>query len=99
MSDLGPCDRGARCFLRGVGYDGDGSRSDGLVDEAIAVAGLAFHGDKDRARTHAPGIVFHACNRRVSALGEDFGAIQQLLEVHCSDYLPKRTVMRDPVAT
>ena len=91
--------RGAVFPLRRVSDDAESARGEGLLDEAIAVGRSAFHGDKDRARTHAPGIVFHACNRRVSALGEDFGAIQQLLEVHCSDYLPKRTVMRDPVAT
>jgi hypothetical protein len=57
-----------------------------LIDEPIAVAGLALHGDKNSSRAHPPGIVFHPSNGRVSALGQNLGALQELLECHCSDY-------------
>ena len=86
VQDLRPGDAGTRNFGRGVGDDGNRSGGDGLINEAIAVAGLALHGDKNRPRTHPPGIVFHSGNARVSALREDLGALQELLEGHWSDY-------------
>src|SRR6202158_3702168 len=61
-------------------------RSDGLIDEPIAVTGLTLHGNKNSSRTHPPGIVFHTGNGRVPALREDLGALEELLECHWSDY-------------
>jgi hypothetical protein len=84
--DLCPANRRARRFARSVGDDGNRSGSDGLIDEAIAVVGLALHGDKHSSGAHSPGIVFHTRNGRVSALGENLGALQELLERHWSDY-------------
>jgi hypothetical protein len=86
MHDLRPGNRGARRFGRRVGDYGNRSGGNGLIDESIAVAGLAFHGDKNRSRAHPPGIVFHPGNGRVPALGEDLGTLQELLEGHWSDY-------------
>jgi len=80
---LRPSDRWTRRFSRGVGDDTNRSGSDGLIDETIAIAGLTFHGDKHNSGARPPGIVFHPGNGRVPALGEDLGALQELLESHC----------------
>ncbi len=86
VHDLRPGNCGTRSFGRGVGDDGNRSGGDGLINEAIAVAGLALHRDKNRSRAHSPGIVLHPGNARVSALRENLGALQELLECHWSDY-------------
>jgi hypothetical protein len=57
-----------------------------LINEAIAVAGLALHGDENGSRAHPPGIVLHSSNGRVSVLGENLGTLQELLECHWNDY-------------
>jgi hypothetical protein len=82
MHNLRPGNRRTRRFTRGVGNDGNGSGSDRLIDEPIAVAGLALHGDKNSSRTHPPGIVFHTGNARVSTQRKNLGALQKLFERH-----------------
>src|ERR1700722_1700571 len=84
MHDLPPRDSGARHFGRGISDNRNRSRSDRLINEAIAVASLALHRDKSSPWTHPSGIVFYSSNARVPALGEDLGALQKLLECHWS---------------
>src|SRR3984957_9107757 len=55
MLDLRPRDSGARHFVRRIGDNRDGSSSDRLIYEAIAVAGLALHRDKNTSGTHLSG--------------------------------------------
>src|ERR1019366_3003948 len=75
MHDLRPANRRARRFGRGR-----------LIDEPFAVAGLTLHGKKNSPRAPPPRIVFHPSNGRVSALRENLGALQELLECHWVDY-------------
>ena len=84
--DLRPGHRGTRRFGRRIGDDGNRSSSDGLIDESIAIARLTLHGDKNSSGAHPSRIVFHTSNGRVSALGEDLGTLQELLECHWSNY-------------
>jgi hypothetical protein len=86
VHNLRPRNRGTRHFGCGIGDDCNRSGSDGLVNEPIAVTRLTLHGNENSSGAHPPGIVFHASNGRVSALGEDLGTLQKLLECHCSDY-------------
>jgi hypothetical protein len=81
---LRPSHSGTRRFDRRVGDNGNRSGSDSLINEPIAVARLALHGDKNSSWTHPPGIVFHTGNGRISALGENLGTLQELLECHWS---------------
>lgn len=89
MRDLRPGNCGTRSFGGGVGDDGYGAGGDGLIDETIAVAFFSLHGDENRSGLHAARIVLYSADGRitgrVSALGEDFDAIEKLLELHGSD--------------
>ena len=70
--------------LRGVGDDAERAGGNGLVDVAIAVGRAAFHGDENRAGTHAARVVFDAGDGRGGvaggADGGDFG--DEIVPVH-----------------
>jgi hypothetical protein len=86
VHDLRPGYRRARCLGCGVGNDRNRSGSDRLINEAIAVAGLTLHRDKNSSRAHPPGVIFETGNARISAAGQDLSAFEKLFERHWSDY-------------
>src|SRR5208337_2027456 len=86
MHNLRPGNRGPRHFGSRVGNNSNCPRGNRLIDEAIPVASLPLHRDKNRSWPHPPRIVLHPANARVSALREELGALQELLEGHWSDY-------------
>ena len=52
------------------------------VDVAIAVGGLAFHGDEAPAGLHATGVVVEPGDLGIAALEEELRAVEELLELH-----------------
>ena len=75
----------AGLFGRGVGNDGDRSGCDRLVDEFVAVARFAAHGDEDIARLDPARVIFQPADTGVAALRKYFRAIQDFEESHCLD--------------
>ena len=74
----------ARLLRRRVGDDRDRSGLNGLIDEAVAVGRFPAHRNENAPRLDLPRIVFHTTDVRVPAVAENLGAIQQMLEGHCS---------------
>src|SRR3981189_876428 len=89
VDNLGPGNSGTRSLGGGIRNDCCRSGGDGLVDEAIAVTGLALHRDKNVAWPQSAGIILHTGDRRIAALREHFRALEQLLEGHWSDSIAR----------
>ena len=79
---LRPSHSFARLLARGVGDDCHRAGCDCLVDELVPIARLASHGDEHIARLYPARVVFQPADARITALGEDFRAVQKLKEIH-----------------
>src|SRR5260370_19935470 len=88
VSDTSPCHTWACRLRRRIGNNPHRAGLDGAVNVAVAIGSLAFHGDKYIARFDATGIMLYTgdgrCKkRRLPVAGEDFDALEQIMEVHC----------------
>src|SRR5580704_8541461 len=72
----------AGALILGVTDDCYGSGRDRSVNELISVAGLAAHSDERIARLYSPRIIFQSADARITALSEDFRAVQKLKKIH-----------------
>src|SRR5580700_5445365 len=79
---LGPSHSFARSLTRRIADDCHRTGGDGLIDERISIARLTPHGDEGIAGLYSPRVVFQAADARITALGEDFRAVQKLKEIH-----------------
>src|SRR5579859_2738810 len=82
MRYLRPGHSWARRLGGRITHNRHGALSDRLVDELVSVAGLAPHGNECIAWPQPPRVVFQPIHARITALGEDFRAVQKLEEIH-----------------
>ena len=83
MRDRRPCHGFAGPLGGGIGDHRDRSSLDCLIDETVAVRRLPVNGHENGSWLDLPRIVFHTMDAGVPVLGENLGAIQQMLEGHC----------------
>ena len=87
VGDACPGNSRARLLNGGIGDNRGCAGSNRPVDEAIAIAGLASHAEKDVTGLHLAGVVGQAGDVGVPAQGEDLRSLQHLLKSHYDDFI------------